>query len=163
MNRIFGLKGRIVRIMAAGVLGFLFGICFLSGIAFLAGYQIYYETSESMQPVIRKGSLLLVKEYEIYGPGDIVAFYTWYEGEKLCVTHRIVRELAEDAYVTKGDANCQEDREVVKKGDIMGKVVGYIPYFGYVCFWLKDNCVFLVLLLAAGLLRVHALFLEEKI
>ena len=142
--------------------GFLFGICFFSGLAFLAGYQVYYETSDSMNPVIRKGSLLLVKEMDSYRQGDIIAFSAICEEKKICVTHRIVRAISEEVYVTKGDANSQEDRGVVRKENILGKVTGYIPYYGYVCFWMKKNILFLLLLLGGGILGGRALWFGEE-
>lgn len=156
------LKGRILRILTGAFCGFLFGVCFLSGLAFLTGYQVYYETSDSMNPVIRKGSLLLVKKKSDYFQGDIVAFYAFCEGEHICVTHRIVRKVSGDAYITKGDANIKEDSGAVRKEKILGKVTGYIPYYGYVCFWMKENILFLLLLLAAGILRGHALSSEGR-
>ena len=157
MNRIIVLKRRILKILAGAFWGFLFGVCFLSGLAFLTGYQVYYETSDSMNPVIKKGSLLLVKNQRDYHSGDIVAFYAVYEGETIGVTHRIVSRNSEDTYITKGDANSKADRDVVRKDKILGKVTGYIPYYGYVCFWMKENVLFLLLLLAAGILRGRAL------
>lgn len=159
---IIALKGRILRVLTGAFCGFLFGVCFLSGLAFLTGYQVYYETSDSMNPVIRKGSLLLVKKEKNYSPGDIIAFYAVCEGEKICVTHRIVRQISEDTYITKGDANTEEDRGVVRKEEILGKVTGYIPYYGYVCFWMKENILFLLLLLAAAILRGHAILYSQK-
>ena len=149
--------------VAAGIFfGFLFGVCFLAGLAFLAGNQVYYETSDSMRPTIRKGSLLLVKKKDNYQEGDIVVFYTWYEGEKMCVTHRITRKISENVYVTKGDANAREDGGTVLREKILGKVTGYIPYYGYVCSWMKDNILFLFLMIIAVILRGHALSSGEK-
>lgn len=123
--------------------GFLFGIFFLSGLAFLAGRQIYYETSDSMSPVIEKGSLLFVKEKEEYDTGDIVAFYVPYGGQVICVTHRIVDKVQSEAYITKGDANAREDQLIIREKQICGVVTEYIPYFGYICFFIQKNSTFL--------------------
>lgn len=162
MSGSIALKRKIVKIIAEIFFGFLFGVCFLSGLAFLSGNQVYYEISDSMQPVIRKGSLLLVKKKENYREGDIVVFYTWYEGDKICVTHRITRKISEDVYVTKGDANAREDSGRIRKENILGKVTGYIPYYGYVCCWMKENILFLILLMAACILRGYALSSGEE-
>lgn len=124
--------------------GLLFGVFFVSGLAFLAGRQIYYETSDSMRPVIEEGSLLFVKAKNEYEPGDIVAFYTPYGGQVLCVTHRIVDKAGEDAYITKGDANEREDKMVVAGKQIVGQVTEYIPYFGYICFFIQKHGTFLL-------------------
>ena len=66
MNRFYVICRGIVKIFTGVIWGLLFGTFFLSGVAFLAGRQIYYETSDSMSPVIEKGSLLFVKEEEEY-------------------------------------------------------------------------------------------------
>ncbi|MCD8021364.1 MAG: signal peptidase I [Clostridiales bacterium] len=120
---------------------------FLSGLAFLAGRQVYYETSDSMSPVIEKGSLLFVKEKEHYEKGDIIAFYADYEGQTVCVTHRIVEEGPEGWYMTKGDANDRADRLLVGEDQVFGQVTEYIPYFGYICFFIQKNSRVMLLML----------------
>lgn len=144
MNQIYGLCRGIVRLFMGTMWGLLFGVFFVSGLAFLAGRQIYYETSDSMRPVIEEGSLLFVKAKNEYEPGDIVAFYTPYGGQVLCVTHRIVDKAGEDAYITKGDANEREDKMVVAGKQIVGQVTEYIPYFGYICFFIQKHGTFLL-------------------
>ncbi|CVI72360.1 MAG TPA: signal peptidase I [Candidatus Scatomonas pullistercoris] len=152
MNRFYVICRGIVKIFTGVIWGLLFGTFFLSGVAFLAGRQIYYETSDSMSPVIEKGSLLFVKEEEEYEPGDIVAFYAPYGGQVICVTHRIVDKVQENAYITKGDANDREDRLIVRKEQIFGVVTEYIPYFGYICFFIQRNSTFLLFFFVFSLL-----------
>ncbi len=142
---------RGIRILTGVLWGILFGVFFLSGLAFLAGRQIYYETSDSMEPVIRKGSMLFVREKKEYGTGDIVAFYTEFGGQALCVTHRIVDKGEDGSYGTKGDANARADELRLQKEQICGQVTEYIPYFGYIGFFIQKNSrtVFLLLCLSA--------------
>ena len=52
----------MVKIFTGLLWGILFGVFFVSGLAFLAGRQIYYETSDSMSPVIRNGDMIAVRE-----------------------------------------------------------------------------------------------------
>lgn len=92
-----------------------------------------------MQPVLEKGSLLFVKEKTKYGKGDIVTFPAAYNGEIVCVTHRIVDQVREKVYITKGDANKAEDRGCVKEKQIKGIVTGYIPCYGYICAYIKTR------------------------
>lgn len=154
MNRI------IIHSIIGMIGGFFFGICFLSGLAFLTGSQVYYETTDSMRPVIEKGSLLIVKEKKEYNKGDIVAFYANYKGQTICVTHRIVNKLSDESYVMKGDANLQADRGTITSDNILGKVTGYIPYYGYVCCWVKEHSYLLLILLVY--IGYH-FFFEHKI
>lgn len=144
MNQFYGICREFVRLFIGMMWGLLFGIFFMSGLAFLSGRQIYYETSDSMRPVIEKGSLLFVKEKNEYETGDIVAFYAPHGGQLLCVTHRIVDKVGEDAYITKGDANDQEDKLIVCKKQMFGQVTEYIPYFGYLCYFVKKHSTFLL-------------------
>ena len=152
MNQFYVICRGIVKVFTGVMWGLLFGVFFLSGLAFLAGRQIYYETSDSMSPVIEKGSLLFVKEEEEYETGDIVAFYAPYGGQLICVTHRIVDKVQPDAYVTKGDANARQDRLVLRKEQIYGVVTEYIPYFGYICFFIQRNSTFLLFFFIFSLL-----------
>lgn len=118
--------------------GFLFGLCFILGLAFLGGNQPCYETSGSMRPVLQEGSLLFVKEKTKYGRGDIIVFYAEHEGSVICVTHRIVGKNPDGSFITKGDANRNADRTSVKTKDIIGKVTGCIPFYGYPCAAIKE-------------------------
>lgn len=152
MSRFYGICRGTARICMGMFWGLLFGTFFLSGLAFLSGRQIYYEISDSMRPVIEKGSLLFVREQEEYRPGDIVAFYVLHEGQAVCVTHRIVERTAEETYITKGDANDREDRMVIRKGQIAGIVTEYIPWFGYICFFVQKNSTLLLALFLFSLL-----------
>lgn len=141
------MNRRFLHIIIEMLWGFLFGICFLSGLAFLTGSQVYYETTDSMKPVIKKGSLLIVKEQKEYQEGDIVAFYTQYKNKTICVTHRIVDKDSEETYVMKGDANLLADQGVIAGENILGKVTGYIPFYGYICCWIKKYSMFLLILI----------------
>ncbi|MBQ9155492.1 MAG: signal peptidase I [Eubacterium sp.] len=140
----------ILRIAVSLAGGFLFGLCLFSGLSFLAGVQVYYETSESMKPVIKRGDLLLVKRYKNYKPGDIIVFrsdnlpgeknrsISGQSGQAISITHRIVKKV-QDGYLTKGDANEQEDPYVIKQDDIRGKVEGRVAWYGFFCHLLQKN------------------------
>lgn len=140
--------------------GLLFGICLLSGLAFIFGIQVYYETSDSMRPVIGKGDLLLVRESDTYDVGDIVVFHTGYSGQASCVTHRIAARVS-GGFHTKGDANGQADFQTVTRKMIAGKVTGTIPYYGYVCRFIQRHqagtllCIFWGMIVAGMHRRIH--------
>ena len=125
----------------------------------IAGFSVYAVISGSMEPTIPTGSLVFVEkvEPEALLTNDIVAYNSQIAGGGV-ITHRVVEIKKEErSFITKGDANSKADRDVVRKDKILGKVTGYIPYYGYVCFWMKENVLFLLLLLAAGILRGRAL------
>lgn len=85
--------------------------------------------SDSMDPVIDRKSLTIVKELPEYQVGDIISYYSLVDDQVEVVTHRVV-SIGGNVYTTKGDANEVADRELVQPRLVMGKVIFIIPYFG---------------------------------
>ena len=112
----------------------------------LLGFTGAAVLSGSMEPYMKTGDFILVREQADYAVGDVVLFH---DGGSL-VTHRITRRTAA-GFVTKGDANNAE-----------GRVVAVIPRLGAVLSFFKSPPG-LLLLLAAGILLyvypslIHAL------
>lgn len=94
---------------------------------FLCGYKLVYIESGSMEPAIKTGSVIVIRqaEYSDIKSGDIITFETP-EGY---VTHRFVGEDTEaekqgKAYlITKGDANRIEDIERIEPAAVKGRAV----------------------------------------
>jgi len=95
-------------------------------------YKIYSVSTGSMEPVLKVGSLIVVKPQKDYHKNDIVTAKT--KDPKNTVTHRIVNVLRSGtnvAFETKGDANNSKDFSAVLKNDIIGKVIFSIPFLGF--------------------------------
>ncbi len=108
----------------------IFSIIFLIFILFLKvyfspenikpfGITILEVSSDSMNPIFNKGDIVIVKKQESYEIGDII---TYYLDENCLITHRIV-EKYENGFITKGDDNNVNDKEIVKLDQIIGKVI----------------------------------------
>lgn len=86
--------------------------------------------SGSMEPTIMTGSIVLVVPQSSYAVGDIVTF-----GEdtarQIPTTHRIIATTP-SGFQTKGDANEEADPQPIRDRDIIGRVVFWAPYAGYV-------------------------------
>ena len=80
--------------------------------------------SGSMEPVLKKGTLLLVRKKADAEIGDIVVYQS---GESIIV-HRIISAEG-DQVITKGDANETEDIPI-KRSQIKGVVMFKIPEIG---------------------------------
>lgn len=97
------------------------------------GYEMKAVLSGSMEPGIKTGSIILIKqksEGDQYKEGDVITFVT---KENLLVTHR-VEEVQEKGrqFITKGDNNNGPDLEPVYLENIIGHYTGItIPYVGY--------------------------------
>ncbi|RKF65052.1 Signal peptidase complex catalytic subunit sec11 [Erysiphe neolycopersici] len=106
--------------------------------------------SGSMEPAFQRGDLLFLWNrnfLEETKVGEIVVYTV--EGKDIPIVHRLVRKFGagHDAnLLTKGDNNAVDDTELYARGqdyiqrkDIMGSVVGYIPFIGYVTILLSEH------------------------
>lgn len=103
----------------------------------LVGLQVYTVLSGSMEPNYHVGSIIYVKKVEPSDlqVGDAISFML---NENTVATHRIVEIVPDDEdptvlrFRTKGDNNSIEDSSLVHCKNVLGRVVGTIPYLGYV-------------------------------
>jgi len=100
----------------------------------LWGYQNYVIYGGSMEPTIKRGSLMLAKPVKMddLQVGDIIAFRK--PGNGIRVIHRIVGIREEDGqryFETKGDANSGRDAQKVSMDDGVQQLAYDLPYLGY--------------------------------
>lgn len=112
--------------------------------------------SKSMGEVIPLGSVVITKSYPSYEVGDVISYYANINDEETIVTHRITA-IGGNVYVTKGDANILEDRDLVRPRLIIGKVVSVIPYLGYFLHFSKTIVGTILFIIGPALLII---FLE---
>ncbi|KAK3989345.1 hypothetical protein QBC44DRAFT_85310 [Cladorrhinum sp. PSN332] len=106
--------------------------------------------SGSMEPAFQRGDLLLLWNrnfLEETTVGEIVVYNV--QGKDIPIVHRIVRKFGTGPtakLLTKGDNNSADDTELYAAGqdylnrkDIIGSVVGYIPFVGYVTIMLSEH------------------------
>lgn len=85
------------------------------------GITILNVMSDSMKPTFEKGDKIVVKKQKDYEVGDII---TYIDNDKNLITHRII-EKYEDGLITKGDNNNTEDKEKVRKNQVLGKIIHF--------------------------------------
>ena len=113
------------------------------------GFGVSVVLSDSMQPTLSAGDLIVVTRASDYQVGDIVV----YQAGKSGTVHRIV-EIDGDTVVTRGDANNADDQPIARS-QIKGRVRFRIPRVGYLINLVKSPagiCVVVAL----------ALFLTER-
>lgn len=96
------------------------------------GYQLYTVVSGSMEPAVPTGSLVYIKyvEPKEIVEGDVIAFYGS-DADGSIITHRVVsNSSAMGEFITKGDANEDNDMNPVTYNQYMGKMVRSIPKIG---------------------------------
>lgn len=102
------------------------GVYNLVGLVDVKPYTIL---SGSMEPTIPIASVVFINTADTYAEsGDIIAFYD--AGYKNKVVHR-VKEVVEDGYITKGDANDTIDLTTLEQDRVIGTYLFHIPYAGY--------------------------------
>lgn len=98
------------------------------------GYSVMVVKTGSMYPTISPGDLIIIKTQNQYKTNDIITF----DEVTHFTTHRIVN-IAEDGFITQGDANNAPDNNVVKLDNIEGKVVGRVGGVGKVVKFLSST------------------------
>jgi len=95
----------------------------------LFGFQIYAVLSGSMEPSYPVGSILYVQKVEAdqIQAGDVISF-TLPEEADVVMTHRVTKVNTEVMeFITKGDANEQEDEDPVAFERLIGRPILCIP------------------------------------
>lgn len=95
-------------------------------------YHVYTVISGSMEPAIPTGSLVYIKEMEPKDVqvDDVIAFYGTKDAASI-ITHRVVENrVLMGEFITKGDANEENDMNPVTYNQYMGKMVRSIPKIG---------------------------------
>ena len=125
------------------------------------GIKTYAILSGSMEPDIKTGDIVIVKEtdesdIEI---GDVISFR---RGQTV-ITHRII-EIVEDTktYKTKGDNNNVEDSVDVEFGSIEGKVIGRIPFLGKISQIFSGKITMIAIALMAYIYFSHVSKVNRK-
>lgn len=80
----------------------------------------------SMIPEIDIGEIVILLKQQEYEENEII---TYQINDIYYITHRIVR-IEESGYITKGDHNNTEDKNIVDKRQIKGKVIIHSKVLG---------------------------------
>lgn len=126
MHKLSALKKDFTEIAAAFIVAWVF----YQGLALALDtpMPVVSVVSNSMEPILHRGDLLLVKGYGEYDAGDIAIYQS--PAVKFTIVHRII-EKTDGGFVFKGDNNPAPDKLAVKKEQIVGKVMFAVPLLGY--------------------------------
>lgn len=110
---------------------FVLTMRFLGETPSVIGYSFYYVLTESMEPEIMAGDMILCKttDSEDLQVGDVIT-YTGETGELRgkIITHKIV-EIKDDVFTTQGVANDIPDPPI-RSSQILSRYVTTIPFAG---------------------------------
>ena len=113
-------------------------------------YKFYIVLSESMEPTINKGDLVIVKKQEIR-EGDIISFKGINTDTK--TTHRVIKLLdtRPTSYTTKGDNNVALDPYPVVQEKVEGTVICNIPYVGDLISIVKERWLIVIIVILVAI------------
>ena len=138
-------------------------ICIPATVPRILGYEIYNVVSGSMEPQIHVGSAVFVFKDapENIKEKDVISFYSGTMSQGI-ITHRVVENCLDDRiFITKGDANLQQDILPVAYTRYIGKVVFSIPLYGYFAGFISSFTGKIVMIIVVFLLLL-LYFLEER-
>lgn len=160
---------------------FFLGFLLLGAVVFLAlqskatgkvpsigGYQVYSITGGSMEPNIQRGSAVLVKRVDTnkLEAGDVITFIDVAD-RKTVVTHRIVKVKPgkENSFVTRGDANNDNDTDLVPAEHVIGQVKLVVPFAGYLMSFAKtrEGLIFLIIIPGVLIILFELLSLRKEL
>lgn len=96
------------------------------------GFTYFEIASNSMYPELKKGDLVIIDlKEENYKIGDIIT----YQDHEIYTTHRLIG-IKDNIYTTKGDSNNTND-PLIKKEQVIGKVIFKLTYVGYLIYLVK--------------------------
>ena len=137
------------------------------GVPNLFGYIPLNVQSESMEPEIMKGDLIVDVEYNPntmqLNKGDVISFISEISNQRVLITHRIDHVLSINqmvSYITKGDNNLKSDDNQVATGDIVGVWKGFrLPLVGTISNFLQTKTGFIsCVILPLALFFIYQLY-----
>lgn len=119
------------------------------------GFGMTVVLSGSMEPELSVGDLLIVVKTDEVAIDDVIVFQTG----RTPIVHRVVA-IGEETVTTRGDANNTEDTPI-PYSCIKGRVIGAIPFIGYLVNLIKTP-IGTILLLGAAIWLLEGSFKKDK-
>ena len=128
------------------------------------GYKPFIVLSGSMETEIYKGDLIIAKDInpESLKVDDIIAFR---DAENTVTTHRIidmVEDNGEKFFITKGDNNNTQDKNLVEYDGVEGIYVMRIPGVGNIMNSLSEPTTIIILIMGITLIFVIGFMISNK-
>lgn len=128
------------------------------------GVKPFMVLSGSMEPEIHKGDIIFTKvvDPETLAIDDVIAFR---DAANTVTTHRIIDIVEDDGveyFITKGDNNSTQDRNLVEKDDVEGIYIARIPSVGNIMQSLSQPTTVLILVLGITVIFIIGFSISNK-
>lgn len=134
----------------------------------LGGYSPLIVLTESMDPTIQAGDLIICKKTDPYAIeiDDVISFFDPDSNQSVVVTHRVVKIIIDEEnntlfFKTKGDNNDIEDRTLIPAENLIGKWNGArVKGLGHVVLFMQSTaglilCIFVPVMLFVTYEIIH--------
>lgn len=124
-----------------------------NGITNIMGYMPLNIQSESMEPIINKGDMIITKktDFDELKENDIISYLSKEQDTTIIITHRIVDikdEQGIKTITTKGDNNTSNDDVLVTQANFVAKYNNIkIPILGSVLTFLQSQVGFFIFII----------------
>ncbi len=123
----------------------------------VAGYQVYVIKSDNMSPEIAAGSIAFGRQVEAeqIAAGDIITFRSGADPATL-TAGRVVELNREDGLnlIIRSDANAIADSDPLPAEAVIGRLIGSVPYIGYLVDYAQTREGLILLIFIPGLLII---------
>ncbi|MDS0475078.1 signal peptidase I [Natrinema sp. 1APR25-10V2] len=125
----------------------------------VGGDDAYIVTSDSMQPTISSGDVVVTTEVpaDQIETGDVVTFHAGDDPDRGYITHRVIETREENGqlyFKTKGDANEDPDQGYVPASATAGVQHLHIPYLGYLLLFARSPLGLVALVVLPGVVLI---------
>jgi signal peptidase I len=123
------------------------------------GWSPTLVTSGSMQPLVSPGDVVMIRPVDAdeLTPNTVVLYDRPDTGR---VLHRIVEQLPDGSFITRGDANTSDDSGYLHADQVEGAAVLAVPWIGRPSLWLSQGRT--PLLVSTGIALTVALILAPR-
>lgn len=156
INRTLNLISKIIYYLILVILITLTLLLFFSKFNLPGNFKVLVVKSGSMEPTLQTGALIIVKPVKNYQVNDIITFKKTNAPDNT-ITHRLIEIKTtnnKQNFITKGDANEDQDVDEVYPSRVVGKVFLNIPYLGYAVAAAKTKYGFLLIIVIPALLII---------
>ena len=139
-KRQLNIKGYIISILLSIFLGLMITL----GVSLCVGYRYRVVTTDSMQPTITAGSLIIEgkTKFADIQVGDIITYTRTYESN-VKYTHRVIDNV-DGVLLVRGDNPDHEQIDQVTADNYVGRVVMVLPNIRLFFDWVYSNMFFLL-------------------
>lgn len=128
------------------------------------GIKPFIVLSGSMETEIHKGDMIITKIVDpaSLGVDDVIAFR---DAEGTVTTHRVIDVVVENGetfFITKGDNNSTQDKNLVELGDVEGLYIGRIPGIGSMMNSLSEPTTIIIVVLGITMIFVIGFSVSSK-